>query len=71
LPDQAESLQGLVDTYEQIQQLVYQNWKLFPFPHWLPQEETWSREMRGSEIKVLGQIRELEKKAVSLLGEQI
>jgi len=80
--DAAEKLRPVVEKYGQIQNMVYDNWKWFPFPHWVQKElgktwtplgmiegTTWSREMRMKEIQVLRQVREAEEEAYRLMAD--
>ena len=59
----AAKLEPLVERYEQIQRLVFENWKWFPFPHWVKEKQgkiwtplgmiagtTWTPEMRKKEL---------------------
>jgi len=78
----AEELQPLVEKYSEIQKLVFENWKWFPFPHWVQETAgkiwtplgmidgtTWSPEIREKEIQAIERIREAEKEAIDLMAE--
>lgn len=80
--DAAEKLQPLVEKYEQIQKLVFENWKWFPFPHWVNEKAnniwtplgtvegtTWSSEIRKRELEALKAIWKTEEEAFQLMGQ--
>ncbi len=80
--DSAEKLQPLAEKYREIQELVFENWKWFPFPHWVQEKAgtiwtplgmidgtTWSPEIRKKEIQALEWIRKAEEEALDLMAE--
>jgi len=79
-PHAAEKLKPVVEKYEQIQKFVFNNWKWFPFPHWVRKKEgkiwtplgmldgtTWTPEMRKKELEALEAIRKAEREGVDLM----
>ncbi|MHC4200708.1 MAG: hypothetical protein ACYSU0_12010 [Planctomycetota bacterium] len=78
--EDAAKLEPVADKYDEIQKLVFDNWKWFPFPQWVREKEgkiwtpvgsiegtTWSRELRRKQVEALRAIEEEERQAYALI----
>jgi hypothetical protein len=79
-PEDAAKLKPLADKYDAIQRLVFEDWKWFPFPHWVREKEgniwtplgpiegtDWSRELRQKEAQALRATQEEERQGHALM----
>lgn len=78
----AEKLIPVVGKYEEIKKLVFDNWKWFPFPHWVREKKgkigtpggmidgtTWTPELRRKALEALEAIQKAEREAVDLMAQ--